>query len=95
MSEPTAESGKDSGKCEHFQPADLVALADRHLRDSGVPEAEWEGKRFQWGGLIDSPPFTGLVLGCKRKEGAWVITKIDRRKTGVRKEELGFREMME
>ncbi len=91
MSDPVV----DSGKCEHFQPADLVGLAERHLREQGVPEALWEGRRFEWGGLIDSPPFTGLVLGCKRKDGAWVITKIDRRKDGVAEDRIGFRETTE
>lgn len=82
----------DSGKCEHFQPADLVALAEKHLRAAGVTEAEWEGRRFEWGGAIDTPPFKGLVLGCKRKDGAWVITRIDRRKDGVPADQVGFRE---
>jgi hypothetical protein len=88
-----ADAG-DTGKCEHFQPADLVALAEQRLRETGVPEADWEGRRFEWGGLIDSPPFTGLVLGCKRKAGAWVITKIDRRKDGVPEGQIGFREIV-
>jgi hypothetical protein len=84
----------DSGKCEHFQPADLIAMASRFLEDQAVPESEWEGRRFEWGGQIDSPPFTGLVLGCKRKENQWVVTKIDRRKTGVTPDEVGFREIV-
>jgi len=83
----------DSGKCEHFQPADLVALASETLRARGVAEPDWEGRRFEWGGLIDSPPFNGLVLGCKRKDGNWVVTKIDRRKDGVPQELLGLREL--
>lgn len=83
----------DSGKCEHFQPADLVARAEEFLRAQGIAEAGWEGRRFEWGGLIDSPPFTGLVLGCKRKDGNWVVTKIDRRKDGVPAEQMGFREL--
>jgi len=87
------ENTPDSGKCVHFQPADLVALAEGDLRARGLPESEWEGRRFHWAGPIDSPPFTGLVLQCKRKEGNWVITKLDRRKDGVTAEETGFREI--
>jgi hypothetical protein len=83
----------DTGKCTHFQPADLVALAEKHLREAGIPETAWEGRRFHWGGEIDSPPFNGLVLGCKRKDGGWVITKLDRRKNGVTADETGFREI--
>lgn len=84
---------RDPGACTHFQPADLVALVEEHLRAHGVPETEWDGRRFEWGGVIDSPPFTGLVMGCKRKDGQWVITKLDRRKDGVKDEETGLREV--
>ncbi len=83
----------DSGACTHFQPADLVALAEKHLQEHGIPADQWEGKRFRWAGAIDSPPFTGLVLECKRRDGNWVVTKIDRRKDGVTAEETGFREV--
>jgi hypothetical protein len=84
----------EAGKCLHFQPADLIDLAESHLREAGVPEPEWEGRRFHWAGPIDSPPFTGLVLQCNRKEGQWVLTKLDRRKNGVTAEETGFREIV-
>ncbi len=89
----TPPTSPDSGKCEHFQPADLIEMAARFLTEQGVPQEDWEGRRFEWAGPIDSPPFTGLVLGCKRKEGQWVVTKIDRRKNGVTAEETGFREI--
>ena len=94
MLEKTAPSvDSDAGKCTHFQPADLIEMAEKHLREAGIPEAEWEGKRFHWAGPIVSPPFTGLVMACKRKEGAWVLTKLDRRKDGVTAEETGFWEI--
>jgi hypothetical protein len=96
MPENTAppENPADAGKCTHFQPADLIELAEKHLREAGVAEAAWEGRKFHWAGPIDSPPFTGLVLGCKRKDGNWVLTKLDRRKDGVTAEETGFREIV-
>jgi hypothetical protein len=83
----------DSGACTHFQPADLIALAEAHLHACGVAESEWEGKRFRWAGPIDSPPFTGLVMECKRKGDNWVLTKLDRRKDGVDGEVLGLMEI--
>ena len=88
-----ANDPSDNGKCGHFQPADFTALANQFLRDLGIPEPEWEGRRFHWGGAIDSPPFTGLVMQCKRKDGHWVLTKLDRRKDGVTPDEQGFREL--
>lgn len=83
----------DSGDCTHFQPADLIALAEGRLRETGIPETDWEGRRFRWAGPIDSPPFTGLVMECKRKSGDWVLTKLDRRKDGVTADETGFGEL--
>ena len=84
----------DAGKCLHFQPADLIEMTEKHLREAGIAEADWEGRRFHWAGPIDSPPFTGLVLQCKRKEGQWVLTKLDRRKDGVTADQVGFREII-
>ncbi len=84
---------RDSGKCDHFQPADLTALAEKHLRASGIPEPDWEGRRFHWGGSITTPPFKGLVMQCKRKDGTWALTKLDRRKDPILPEEEGFREL--
>ncbi len=84
-------SSEEAGQCSHFQPADLVALAEKHLRAAGIPEPEWEGRRFHWGGAIDPPPFRGLVIQCVRRQGNWAITKLDRRKDGVAAEEMGFK----
>lgn len=86
-------SAADAGKCTHFQPADLVALAVQQLEKNAVPKSEWEGRRFHWGGSIESPPFTGLVLECKHKAGDWIITRMDRRRDGVTSDEAGFWEV--
>jgi len=87
------QNPREEGQCVHFQPADLVAMAEKHLRAAGVSESDWEGRRFHWAGAIDSPPFKGLVMQCARRHGDWALTKIDRRKDGVQPEEEGFREL--
>ena len=86
---------REQGACTHFQPSDLVALAESQLRAAGIPESGWEGRRFHWGGNIDSPPFKSLVLQCKRRDGNWAITRLDRRKDVIGPEDDGFREMPE
>lgn len=86
----TSESN-ESGKCVHFQPTDLCALAEQFLQKAGIPEADWEGRRFHWGGNIDSPPFQALVLGCTRRQGHWVITRLDRKKEPITAADEGFR----
>ena len=87
------QTPNDDGKCTHFQPADFTALVEKHLRETGIAEPGWEGRRFHWGVVIDSPPFKGLVMQCKRKEGHWALTKLDRRRDGITPEEEGFREL--
>ena len=87
----TTLNSREEGNCTHFQPADLMALAEKHLREAGIPETEWEGHRFHWGGTVDSPPFKGIVMQCKHKDGNWVLTKLDRRKDGITPDEEGFR----
>lgn len=71
----------------------MIALAEAHLHAAQVPETEWDGRRFRWAGAIDSPPFTGLVMECKRKGDTWVMTRLDRRKDGVDGEVLGLSEI--
>ena len=87
------DESTEEGKCVHFQPADLVALAEKHLHGAGIPESDWEGRRFHWGGNIDSPPFQSLVMQCARKLGNWAMTKLDRRKETIAAEDEGFWEM--
>jgi len=87
------QNPREEGQCLHFQPADLVAMVEAHLRALEIPESDWEGRRFHWAGAIDSPPFNGLVMQCVRKQGDWALTKLDRRKDGVTSEEEGFREL--
>lgn len=87
------QNPRDEGKCVHFQPADLIALVEEHLGAAAIPESDWEGRRFHWGGAIESPPFKGLVMQCARKQGKWTLTKLDRRKETIQPEEEGFREL--
>jgi hypothetical protein len=89
----TASDSREQGACRHFQPSDLVDLAEKQLRDAGIPERDWEGKRFHWGGNIDSPPFQSLVLRCVRRNGNWVMTRLDRRKEPIGSGDEGFWEM--
>jgi hypothetical protein len=87
------QSPREEGQCVHFQPADMIALAENYLRTAAIAESDWEGRRFHWGGLIDAPPFKGLVMQCARKQGDWTLTKLDRRKDAIMAEDLGFREL--
>jgi len=82
---------RDFGRCDHFQPDDFVSVVEDHLRTSGVPESEWEGLSFGWGGqLIESPRFKGLYMELTRREKDWVLTRLDRRLDPIPEDVLGL-----
>jgi hypothetical protein len=85
------ESAKKTGDCDHFQPADLAALAEEFLRGKAVPEALWEGCRFGHGGGGGSGPFKSVYMEVERRGPNWVAVKLDRRKEDMAPAERGFK----
>ncbi len=82
------------GNCDHFGPAEFAAAAEADLRARGIPESEWNGRRFIWGGqLTESKYFKGLSMGLLRRDGQWVVTAIDRSKTPLAADQLGLKEV--
>lgn len=90
------QSPHSIGNCDHFGPAEFAAAAEADLRARGIPESEWNGRRFTWGGqLTESKYFKGLSMGLLRRDGQWVVTAIDRSKTPLEESRLGLREVSE
>lgn len=80
------------GNCDHFQPSDFAALAEKHLREKGQPAETWEGMRFGWGGqLTESAYFKGLYMELARRNGDWVVTALNRSKTPLEADKLGLK----
>ena len=62
------QGNASQGGIAHVQPADLTVLAEQYLREADIPETEWDGRRFHWGGVIESPPFKGMTCFITEKE---------------------------
>ena len=80
-----------SGACDHFQPADLARLAEGYLKARAVPDPLWEGSRFGYGTPSDDGPFLSIYMEVERKQGNWVVVKLDRRKTPLDAGEEGLK----
>lgn len=79
------------GDCDHFQPADLARLAEAYLTGKSVPPEKWEGTRFGYGAGGGSGPFKAVITEVERRQGNWVVVRLDRRKTGLESADAGFK----
>jgi len=87
--EPTNPAEK--GACDHFQPADLARLAEEWLNGQSVAPDRWEGTRFGYGAGGGTGPFKAVITEVERKQGNWVVVRLDRRKTELEPADAGFR----
>ncbi|HWW61154.1 MAG TPA: hypothetical protein VN181_07295 [Thermoanaerobaculia bacterium] len=79
--------------CDHMGPHDLIAMAEKQLRERGVAEDAWNGLTFRWS---ENPPdgmWKSIVLEVERRRDEWVVTRIDRNPDALDEDELGFREV--
>lgn len=79
------------GECDHFQPADLARLAEAWLGERGIGPERWEGSRFGYGAGGGSGPFLAVITEVERKQGNWVVVRLDRRKTALEPADSGFK----
>jgi hypothetical protein len=75
--------------CEHKGPTDVMEMAEGHLRNRGIPPAEWEGLRFAWGENLDTM-WKSVYTEIERRDGKWVVTAIDRSDEALPPEREGF-----
>ena len=74
--------------CEHVGGPELIEMAEKHLRDTGRPEEEWDGLRFRWSENLDEGMWASVILEIERRGAQWVVARIDRRREPV--DESGF-----
>jgi len=84
-------AGPAKGECDHFQPADLARLAEEYLKGKAAPPERWEGARFGYGAGGGTGPFKAVITEIERRQGNWVVVRLDRKKTELTAEEAGFR----
>lgn len=69
--------------CNHLGPIEIMELVESTLRDEGVAEASWEGRVYGFGENVTGSQWTSVYTEIERREGSWIVTKIDRMTTPI------------
>ncbi|HEX6084360.1 MAG TPA: hypothetical protein VF266_07530 [Thermoanaerobaculia bacterium] len=75
--------------CDHIGGPELIEMAEQHLRERGVADAQWAGLRFRWAENLTDSMWASVVLEIERRGEQWIVTRLDRRRDPV--DETGFR----
>lgn len=88
---PTHDSANYNASmpCDHIGPAELIDMAEAHLRERGV-SAE-EGTRFRWSENPVDGMWASIVTEIERQGGQWIVTRLDRNREALPADETGFR----
>ena len=55
-------------------------MAEKHLREAGVAEERWTGRRFRYSENLESGMWASVITEVERVNGDWVVTRLDRSK---------------
>ena len=77
--------------CEHAGPPEVIEMAEEHLRGHQIPESRWAGRRFRHSENLDGGMWASVVIEVERREGDWVVTRLDR--SNDRVEPTGLEEL--
>jgi hypothetical protein len=84
--------------CEHFQPQDLIKLAENHCLEKGVSEASKKGLCYRYTENLDENTgqwgHKSIVTEVTYKENQWMITRLDRNPEYASEEEVGFKQVL-
>ena len=75
--------------CDHAGGPELIEMAERHLRETNVPEPRWPGLRFRWAENLTDSMWASVVVEIERRGEQWIVTRLDRNAEKV--PETGFR----
>jgi len=75
--------------CDHVGGPELIEMAERHLRESGIAAAQWPGRKFRWSENLEGGMWASVTTEIERRGEQWVVTRLDR--SAERVEEVGFR----
>ena len=76
--------------CEHHQPLDVMRWTTEYLKEHHIPESEWEGYRGGYTDNVETAGHRSVYTEVTRRNGAWVITQIDRRPDPVPGSQTGL-----
>jgi len=74
--------------CEHIGPAELIEMAESHLREANREAAN--GMRFRWS---ENPPdgmWASIVTEIERRGEQWIVTRLDRNREPLPPDSTGF-----
>ena len=77
--------------CEHVGPAELIVMAEEHLRAEGVDEARWPGATFRWSENVTGGTWASVILEVERRGEQWIVTRLERSAEPLVENETGFR----
>jgi hypothetical protein len=75
--------------CDHIGPAELIEMAEAHLRERAAAPAD--AMRFRWSENPDDGMWASIVIDIERRGEQWIVTRLDRNKEPLPQDETGFR----
>ena len=79
--------------CDHIGGPELIEMAEQSLRERGVPEGEWPGRRFRWSENLAESMWASVCVEVERRGDQWIVVRLDRNREALPEEETGFREV--
>lgn len=79
--------------CDHIGGPELIAMAERHLRERAVPESDWSGLRFRWSENLTDAMWASVIVEVERRGAQWIVTRLDRNREALPSAETGFRQV--
>ena len=77
--------------CDHTGPAELMEMAESHLRESAVDAERWPGLRFRFAENTPDGMWGSIVTEIERRGDAWIVVRLDRNREPLPEAETGFR----
>ena len=77
--------------CDHLGGPELIELAEKHLRENGVPPETWPGLRFRWAENLSDSMWASVIVEIERRGKQWIVTRLDRNREPLPTDETGFR----
>ena len=77
--------------CDHAGGPELIEMSERHLREQGIPDAEWPGLRFRWSENLTDSMWASVIVEVERRGDQWIVVRLDRNREALPTAETGFR----
>ena len=58
-------------------------MAEEHLRENNIPEAQWNMRRFRFTENLAEGMWASVITEVERRGSRWVVTRLDRNREAV------------